>query len=94
MEYWGQRYPAARPRLAPDRAATLGVIAEFGRGDRGFLQLFAQSQVRQNADRVRQQVNADAQGPKLLHGFVDGNTDALLVQAKCGDQSADATARD
>ncbi|MCY1226542.1 hypothetical protein D9M72_387770 [compost metagenome] len=86
-----RRQPA---RFMPDALAQLVVVGERRGLDRDPGQRVAQAELGQDAYRVRQQVDAHAEGAQRFAGFPDFGVDAVAVAQQCQRQPADAAAGD
>jgi len=80
--------------LAEQQLAALVEERDLRRLDREPRQVIGQAQVEQLADRVRQQVDADAERLQLLRALDDGRSDSRGVQGQRGGESADARTGD
>src|SRR5476651_2180966 len=82
----------AAARIGPDRLAVAVGIAQLARLDAGRGQCRLHAEARQDAHGARLDVDADAQRPKLAHGFEDVDIEARALEAHRGGEAADARA--
>ena len=91
----GTSYPASVPRSScQHHLAEAIAIEQLARADADAVELRQQTELRQNADGVRQHVDADAEFAQLRGLLEYLGLDAGLVQAEGGGQAADTAADD
>ncbi len=80
--------------LAKDVAPVRRLVDQLARADADHVELIEESEAGEMPDRVRQDVDADAQLAHLAGALVDRRREALLVQRECEREPADAAADD
>src|SRR5262245_29375992 len=81
-------------RLIPDRLTVLRMKTERARQDRGLFERVLEPERPQLLDRMRQQIDADAERADVVDGFEDARSDADAVQCERATQAREPGADD